>query len=275
MLDSANTPSHSDADDAQDGDDEGVDLLGSSKRSASNSDNDSNTSSPQKVLNSQSTPPRHTARSLQFPKTPSLSSQASQLSLQDSSLPSAHTSTSAPSQDSSVISNVSNIDLADFVAMSGRLGESRFAARVEVVGDGSSDTTSEMTGSRWNSSEAASSSQTPSIFSTGSAHTHLTPSNFPHPRCRLNHVTDFVQYHTDNHRCDWPGCESSSIPSGAFGWHCPQCSFDICVQCCPIDFTPESSQITIHSSLSQSDSQAAPRLQEDADAAAIRRGQND
>ena len=184
---------------------------------------------------------------------------------------------------SSGITDVSNVDLAAYVRMSCGKNESRYARGMDVVGAASSDETSEVTGPSWKSSDGTlSSSQTPSIFSTGSAHIHATPSDFVHPLCQRNHSTDFVQFHSANHTCDWPDCRSPAIPRAAFGWHCPACSFDICVHCWPITFSPVSSQITMASDSDHTlqldspapsqPSQAAPRLQESADAAALSRG---
>jgi hypothetical protein len=284
MLASADTPSHSDMDDAEtaDSDDEGVDLLGSSKRSASNSDNESNPSSPQKVPNSQSTPPRHTARSLLSPKTPSLASQTSQLTIHSPLPPVTQTSdalmhdasSTAPSQ----ISDVSNIDLAAYVRKQCRSNESRLRAHVDVVGDVSSDERSEVTGSAWLSSQRTTSvSEAPSLFSTGSLHSHAIPSDHDMPKCKCLRSMRFFCFHETNHTCDGTAC-AQSIPAGAFGWHCADCDVDLCTNCFPINFTPVNSfDDSLGSVLSSdapppSDDRAAPRLQEGADAAASRLG---
>jgi hypothetical protein len=163
--------------------------------------------------------------------------------------------------------------------MSCRRRESLYASRIGVRGQVSSDETSE-SGSLYTSS-GVDSSQTPSIVSSGSFHIHLTPNDFQLPLCDNGHDMPFGQFHEDNHTCDVEGCASSGIIAREqFGFHCAHCNTDVCVRCWPIDWTPESSQLSLNTTPTSSQSshapvdapQAAPRLQVDADAAAFGRG---
>jgi hypothetical protein len=175
----------------------------------------------------------------------------------------------------SAISNVSNVDLANYIAMQGRAGESVYAARIGVVGTCSSDESSQITPASWRSSASSSVSQAPSLYSTGSLHSHAIPSNHAMPRCRCNRNMRFFCFHEDNHSCDDTRCANPRIPARAYGWHCADCSLDLCTTCFPISFTPDDSFIDTQSSIEALDtppSDAAPRSQEGDDAAASGRG---
>jgi hypothetical protein len=263
-------------------DDDGDDLLGSPmQRSPSPGDDDS----PHKAPHIGSTPPRggttgHTSRRLSFsdpaPLSSPVPSEVSALSSQASNISLHSTASSAVS--SSVISNVSNIDLGNYVRMQGRAGESKLRATIDVVGGASADESSEVTGSGWQSSQRTSSvSQTASLYSTGSLHSHAIPSKHDVPKCKCTRSMRFFCYHESNHSCDGTGC-AKPIPAGAYGWHCADCSVDLCTDCFPINFSPvnsfvdsQSSAFSINASPPKGD-RAALRLQEGDVAAASRLG---
>ena len=270
---------------ANDSDDEATDLLRRPQRTASCGDEDDVPSSPEKAPNLQSTPPR--LRYGNTPSSPSIEQQASQLSIHT---PSYGTSTQASTASDlnadcsstsavSSISDLSNVDLARYVAMQGRAGESEYAARVGVVGYCSSDTTSQATPVSWRSDVSSSVSRAPSLYSNGSLHSHAIPSHHDVPRCRCLRSMRFFCFHEDNHNCDGAQCADPRIRLRSYGWHCADCNIDLCTTCFPIDFTPENSFVDSQSqsSLSIPDtppSDAAPRSQVGADAAASGRGHN-
>ncbi len=237
--------------------------------------------SPSKKQNSLPTPDRSRSQ----PSSPSIELQTSQLSIHT---PSHGTSTQASNVSNigvhspsasvvSSISNLSNVDLEDYVAMQGRALESKYAARIGVVGDCSSDTTSEATPVSWRSSISSSTSRPPSLYSNGSLHSHAIPSNHDVPRCQCRRSMRFFCFHEDNHNCDGAECAHPRIPPKSYAWHCADCDIDLCTTCFPIDFTPENSFADSQSSISLPDtlpSDAAPRSQVGADAAASGRGHN-
>jgi hypothetical protein len=201
---------------------EGLDLVNMQRASSPappslRSPSPSPNSSPAKSPSIGTTPPRdnglgRTARTAilhQQPLSPtaspnlqlqSLSSQTSQISLQ------------------SQISNVSDIDLSEYVSKQGRKhleDESRFAAPI----------------------------QTPSLYSTGSIHQHLVPSGFDIPLCPNRHPLQFVRYCNNNHECDNADCHDRVIPNNSFGWRCSFCDVDYCTTCMPITWQPDTGSI--------------------------------
>jgi hypothetical protein len=145
-----------------------------------------------------------------------------------------------PAQPSSSSPSItSSTDLGDLVYQTARKGESKYAARIGVRGDVSSDETSESGSLPMDTS--IESSQTPSIVSTGSFHLHCTPNTFHPPLCANNHTMSFGQFHEANHTCDVADC-MKPIPAWDYGFHCEQCSMDVCTSCWPINWAPESSQ---------------------------------
>jgi hypothetical protein len=144
----------------------------------------------------------------------------------------------------------SETDLGALVQKTCGRNDSRFAATIGVRGYASSDETS-ISGSLYTSSQSATTSQTPSLYSTGSFHPAPIPSHAERPRCKCNRTMQFGCFTEDNHACDAPDC-SKHISAGAFGWHCEVCSFDFCIQCCRPDFpfTQNTSQHTLDDSLS-------------------------
>ena len=226
---------------------DGLDLLSPQRTPRSTRRSTSPSSSPAKSPSIGSTPPRdgngigRSARSasrLTLPQesanlTPDLSllpsSPASQTpSSPDSIAPSSATSATLSSEQPLSSFN-SETDLGALVSMHCGRNESRFAARVGVRGFASSDETS-ISGSLYSSGRSPSPSQTPSIFSTGSFHPRPIPSDAPRPTCEQRHRMQFGRFTEDNHRCDGANCKAD-IARGAFGWHCEQCSFDICANC--------------------------------------------
>jgi hypothetical protein len=196
--------------------------------------------------------------------------------------PAGFSSASASPRSESSLAIDSETDLGQLVEMTGGRTDSRFAARIGVRGDASSDETS-ISGSFHSSGLATgSTSETPSIFSTGSFHPHPIPNGAIRPPCAARHAMQFGNFSQPNHRCDNPAC-NSDIPQGIFGWHCEMCSFDYCSTCFPYDWTAIPSQeSTLHDSLStlqlysESPSPlAALRHQEGASAAVLDRGHND
>jgi hypothetical protein len=213
---------------------------------------------------------------------------------QGSSQASASPASLSPSTTSQVdrmsLSSIDSMtDMGGYVAKQGRRGESKYQPLIYVKGAASSDETSE-DGSMQPSSQSATTSCTPSVFSTGTHHPHAIPPSSryyndlpPCPKCR--HSLQFGQYHDGNHACDCAHCTSPVIPEKGWGWHCPQCSVDYCVEpsCIPIDWEPISSYpSTLDSAASsqtlqlssQPSPSAAPRHQDGADAAASGRGRD-
>ena len=187
---------------------------------------------------------------------PSLSTQASQLSLH------------------------SDVDMGAYVDMHCGKHESIYAGRVGVRDAASSDETSE-TGSLPPSSRSASLSQTPSMYSTGSLHEHQIPRGADTPQCTCRRAMIFVRFTQQNHACDNTGC-SKPIARNAYGWHCADCDVDVCSICFPHSWTPEdsftssvpdsSSTLALESPPPSDHGQAAPRLQGGDGAAAFGRG---
>jgi hypothetical protein len=161
---------------------------------------------------------------------------------------SGHTSPQQSSPPSSAFD--SETDLGAAVEMHCGRTDSRYAARVGVRGYASSDETS-ISGTLPPSSQSASPSQTPSLFSTGSFHPAPTPTNAGRPLCTCHRLMQFGQFTQDNHTCDGPDC-SIPIPAMAVGWHCEVCGFDLCINCYPPDFSISQygSQHTLGDSLS-------------------------
>jgi hypothetical protein len=186
---------------------------------------------------------------------------------------------------SSQLSSInSETDLGALVNKKCGRNDNRFAAPIGVRGYASSDETS-ISGSLYSSSQSATTSHTPSIFSTGSFHPAPIPSNADRPLCKCHRSMQFGCFTQDNHRCDGPDC-SAHIPANTFGWHCEICSFDFCIICQPpnFPFSQDLSQSSLDDSLSTmhlaSHSPSphfttdAPFRQEGSDAAADGRGQH-
>jgi hypothetical protein len=144
----------------------------------------------------------------------------------------------------------SETDLGALVTKTCGRNDNRFAARIGVRGYASSDETS-ISGSLYPSSQSASTSQTPSIFSTGSFHPTPIPSSADRPLCKCRRPMQFGQFTQDNHQCDSTDC-ASHIPADSFGWHCEFCSFDFCISCQTPNFSfgQDLSQSTLDDSLS-------------------------
>jgi hypothetical protein len=196
--------------------------------------------------------------------------------------PAGLSSTSASPRSESSLAIDSETDLGHLVEMTGGRSDSRFAARVGVRGDISSDETSISGSFRSSGLATGSTSETPSIFSTGSFHPHPIPNGATRPPCAARHPMQFGNFSQPNHRCDNPSC-NTDIVQGSFGWHCEVCSFDYCSNCFPYTWEAILSQeSTLQDSLSTlqlhsepSSPPAAPRLQEGASAAVSDRGRDD
>jgi hypothetical protein len=198
----------------------------------------------------------------------------------------AHTSSESLSSKASQMSLQSEVDLGAYVDMHCGRGDNAYARRVGVDGDASSDETSE-SGSPLLSSRSATQSHTPSMYSTGSLHEHLVPRDADVPLCKCRRRMGFFRFCEENHVCDNTGCDVT-IEKNTYGWHCADCSMDLCSTCFPHSWTPIDSfassaadsagTMQLDSLPSQTDStsplQAAPRLQASADAAAFGRGHN-
>jgi hypothetical protein len=176
----------------------------------------------------------------------------------------------------------SETDLGRLVEMTGGRSDNRFAARIGVRGDISSDETSVSGSFRSSGLASGSTSETPSIFSTGSFHPHPIPNGAIRPPCTARHPMQFGSFSQPNHRCDNPAC-NADIAQGSFGWHCEMCSFDFCSNCFPYDWVAIPSQeSTLQDSLStlqlhsgSPSPLAALRHQEGASAAVSDRRHND
>jgi hypothetical protein len=154
----------------------------------------------------------------------------------DDSQPVAHSTHSAPSITSST-------DLGNYVDMMGSRKESKYRSRIGVRGFASADESSEEDSCSY-SSHSPSSSEVPSLYSTGSFHHHPVPSRFNLPICpKCRRPAQFGQFHSDNHNCDRPDCIHGVeiFQTGCFAFHCANCDFDICISCHPINWVPESS----------------------------------
>ena len=121
--------------------------------------------------------------------------------------------------------------------------ESILQGQVGVRGSNSTDTSS-LSGSYDQSAIGSpSTSQQPSIESTGSFHPHAADTSNPDyqlPQC-TNPVCasmTFGCFHEDNHCCDL--C-LRAIRYKEFGFHCPHCDRDYCRTCHPIHWDPISS----------------------------------
>jgi hypothetical protein len=226
-----------------------------------------------------STPPRNGNTGLE--RTPRHPSGTPPTSPDDSLLPSSQ-SLSARTSQLSLDSLNSERDMGAYVDMHCGRNQSTYAARIGVLGQASSDETSQ-SGSLSQSSRSASLSQTPSMYSTGSLHEHLVPNGADVPLCKCRRKMGFFRFVEQNHACDNPEC-AKDIAKNAYGWHCADCSVDICSACFPYSWTPvdsfasslpDSSGTLKLDSPSPDDSPvAASRHQEDANAAASGRGHN-
>jgi hypothetical protein len=187
---------------------------------------------------------------------------------------------SSPASVSS-LSNVSEKDLGQLVETTCGRSDNHYASRIGVRGAVTPDETSDSGSFRSSGLASGSTSQAPSIYSTGSFHPHPIPNGTFQPPCASHHSMQFGRFTQPNHRCDNPTC-ALDITQGSFGWHCEVCSFDYCRACFPCDWQPIPSQSTLDDSMStmqlnsaSSSPVAAPRLQESADAAAVSRGHDD
>jgi hypothetical protein len=258
-------------------------FLGPHPRDSSNSPphrspSPSHHSSPRKAPSLGCSPPRHslgrTPRSTSGHSTPQLASSPSRDNYPIQLDP--------PSSQLSSIN--SETDLGALVNKTCGRNDNRFAAPIGVRGYASSDETS-ISGSLYSSSQSATTSHTPSIFSTGSFHPAPIPSNADRPLCKCHRSMQFGCFTQDNHRCDGPDC-SAHIPANTFGWHCEICSFDFCITCQPpnFPFSQDLSQSSLDDSLSTMhlaspspsphSTTDAPFRQEGSDAAANGRGQH-
>jgi hypothetical protein len=235
-----------------------------------------NNSSPRKAPSLGSTPPRTS-----LGRTPR-SSARGHSSPQSPTSPLHDDDSQAPTPNPSQSSINSETDIGALVDMHCGRKDNRFSATIGVRGYASSDETS-ISGSLYPSSQSATTSQTPSIYSTGSFHPAPIPSNAGRPLCKCRRPMQFGCFTQDNHSCDGPEC-GTHIQAGAYGWHCEVCSFDFCTACHSPDFAYCSShtQSTLDSSLStmqlsspspeHSPTTVAPYRQKGADAAAAGRG---
>ena len=166
------------------------------------------------------------------------------------------------SQADSLESPHSETDLADYVELAGRAGESRLQRGIEVTGGQSSDETSE-TGSLPPSTQSADSSQARTYDSVGSFHPHLCRTGFSLPLCGARHEMVFGSFSQPNHKCDT--CDTD-IPARAWGFHCALCDSDICTTCWSIDWDPVQSfpsSLEDSSQPSVTSQAAAPGLNQD------------
>jgi hypothetical protein len=142
----------------------------------------------------------------------------------------------------------SETDLGLLVEKTAGRHDHHYAARLGVRGACSSDETSESGSFRSSGLASGSTSQTPSIYSTGSFHPHLIPNGADQPRCTSRHAMQFGRFTQGNHCCD--NC-SANIARSSFGWHCEVCSFDYCSGCFAHTWEPIPSEAsTIQDSLS-------------------------
>ena len=221
-----------------------------------------------------STPPRSSGGLARTPRDPAGTNSATTSPVSESPL---HSSVSS-------LSNVSEKNLGQLVEQQCGKSDNRYASRMGVVGAVSSDESSISGSFRSSGLASGSSSQPPSLYSTGSHHPHPTPNDAEIPLCVARHAMQFGRFTQANHCCDNPDC-NANIVQGAWGWHCVQCvsGFDYCSECFPHTWDPLASQeSTLHDSLSTMQLSspspsplAAPCHQRSASAAAAGRGHDD
>ncbi len=137
-------------------------------------------------------------------------------------------------------------DLGNVVDLAcGKLDPS-YAATVGVAGPASTDESSELGSLASSGLASGNTSQVSvaSIYSVGSCHLRPCPQGFIRPRCTRGHACPLVHFSRDNHVCDLrEACDetTSVLRIRSFGFHCPECSYDVCRLCWPISWEPESS----------------------------------
>ena len=131
----------------------------------------------------------------------------------------------------------SELDLGAYVDQQCGRSDNAFAGRMRVYGDASTDETSD-SGSLPPSSRSASLSLTPSLYSTGSLHSHLVPRGAEVPGCmRCRRSMGFFRFLEENHSCDNGEC-GKPFARNSYGWHCADCDVDLCSECWPYSWTP-------------------------------------